>query len=63
MLLLDYQNVLIESLLKDRFSGATPTSIDQIISDFDGVTFHVSTPTSKTKILISINIKCYHELV
>ena len=24
MLLLDYQNVLIESLLKDRFSGCAP---------------------------------------
>jgi actin related protein 2/3 complex subunit 2 len=43
--------------------SATPTSIDQIVSDFDGVTFHISTPTSKTKILISINIKCYKELV
>jgi len=64
MLLLDYQNVLIESLLKDRFaSDATPTSIDQLISDFDNVTFHISTPTSKTQILISIAIKCWPELV
>jgi actin related protein 2/3 complex subunit 2 len=39
------------------------TSIDQVVSDFDGVTFHISTPTSKTKILISINIKCYKDLV
>ncbi|GAB7347336.1 hypothetical protein MBLNU459_g4278t1 [Dothideomycetes sp. NU459] len=63
MLLLDYQNVLIESLLRDRFAGASPTSIDQIVSDFDGVTFHISTPTSKSKILISISVKCYAELV
>ncbi|KAL1303643.1 hypothetical protein AAFC00_007000 [Neodothiora populina] len=63
MLLLDYQNVLIESLLKDRFSGAAPTSIDQIVSDFDGVTYHISTPTTKTKILISLSIKCFGELV
>ncbi|KAF1819549.1 P34-Arc-domain-containing protein [Dissoconium aciculare CBS 342.82] len=64
MLLLDYQNVLIESLLKDRFAAdATPTSIDQLISDFDNVTFHISTPTSKTQILISIAIKCWPELV
>ena len=34
-----------------------------MISDFDGVTFHVSTPEIKTKILISISIKCYAELV
>ncbi|KAK5113099.1 hypothetical protein LTR62_003678 [Meristemomyces frigidus] len=63
MLLLDYQNVLIESLLKDRFApGATPTSIDQVVSDFDNVTFHISTPESKTKILVSLAIKCYPEL-
>ncbi|KAJ5554899.1 hypothetical protein N7535_007342 [Penicillium sp. DV-2018c] len=63
MLLLDYQNALIQSLLTERFSGATPVSIDQVVSDFDGVTFHLSTPESKTKILISINVKCYKELV
>ncbi|CAI7620571.1 unnamed protein product [Penicillium discolor] len=63
MLLLDYQNALIQSLLTERFSGAPPTSIDQVVSDFDGVTFHLSTPESKTKILISINVKCYKELV
>jgi actin related protein 2/3 complex subunit 2 len=38
-------------------------SIDQVISDFDNVSFHVSTPDSKTKILISISLKCYEELV
>jgi actin related protein 2/3 complex subunit 2 len=34
-----------------------------VVSDFDGVTFHLSTPESKTKILISINVKCFKELV
>ncbi|KAJ5916162.1 Actin-related protein 2/3 complex subunit 2 [Penicillium tannophilum] len=75
MLLLDYQNVLIQSLLTERFSGyytppspltplpCPPASIDQVASDFDGVTFHVSTPESKTKILLSINVKCFKELV
>jgi actin related protein 2/3 complex subunit 2 len=85
MLLLDYQNVLIESLLKERFSGyatssilhpthiptnnpfpphrAAPISIDQVVSDFDGVTFHLSTPESKSRILISIALKCYRELL
>lgn len=94
MLLLDYQNALIQSLLTERFSGydfssaapsslnappslytqppgsqltiarsAPPTSIDQVVSDFDGVTFHLSTPESKTQILISINVKCFKELV
>ncbi|KFY26854.1 hypothetical protein V491_01144 [Pseudogymnoascus sp. VKM F-3775] len=63
MLLLDYQNVYIQSVLTERFSGAPPASIDQTVSDFDGVTFHVSTPESKSKILVSLQIKCYDELV
>ncbi|KAK5738793.1 Arp complex subunit [Elasticomyces elasticus] len=64
MLLLDYQNVLIESILRDRFAPeASPTAIDQIISDFDDCTFHVSTPASKSQILISLAIKCYPELI
>lgn len=44
-------------------ASSTPTSIDQIISDFDGVTFHVSTPEAKTKILVSISVKCFSDLV
>ncbi|KAK0260112.1 hypothetical protein B0A54_16698 [Friedmanniomyces endolithicus] len=64
MLLLDYQNVLIESILRDRFApDTTPTAIDQVVSDFDNVTFHISTPTSKSHLLISLAIKCYPELV
>lgn len=38
-------------------------SIDQVVSDFDGVTFHISTPELKTKIVISISVKCFQELV
>ncbi|EMR65111.1 hypothetical protein MGN70_014029 [Eutypa lata] len=63
MLLLDYQNVLIQSVLTERFSGASPASIDQTVSDFDGVTFHISTPETKSKILVSIQIRCFKDLV
>lgn len=38
-------------------------SIDQTVSDFDGVIFHISTPESKSKIQVSIQIKCYRDLV
>ncbi|KAI1268753.1 Arp2/3 complex [Xylariaceae sp. FL1019] len=62
MLLLDYQNVLIQSVLAERFSGAAPALIDQTVSDFDGVTFHISTPDTKTQILVSLSIRCYNEL-
>lgn len=44
------------------YRGA-PANIDQVVSDFDGVTFHISTPESKTKILVSLQIKCFNELV
>lgn len=44
------------------YRGA-PANIDQVVSDFDGVTFHISTPESKTKILVSLQIKCFSELV
>ncbi|KAL2129846.1 hypothetical protein VTI74DRAFT_7212 [Chaetomium olivicolor] len=63
MLLLDYQNVLIQSVLTERFSGAAPVSIDQTVSDFDGVTFHISTPETKTKIMVSIQIRCFQDLL
>ncbi|KAI5466278.1 Arp2/3 complex, 34 kd subunit p34-Arc-domain-containing protein [Mariannaea sp. PMI_226] len=63
MLLLDYQNVLIQSVLTERFSGAPPASIDQTVSDFDGVTFHISTPETKTQILLSIQIRCFPDLI
>lgn len=43
--------------------SAAPVSIDQVVSDFDGVTFHISTPEAKTRILVSISVKCFKELV
>lgn len=43
--------------------SAPPVNIDQTVSDFDGVTFHISTPETKSKILVSIQVKCYNELL
>ena len=66
MLLLDVENVLLKSILTERIlspSGPSPASIDQVVSDFDGVTFHISTPQSKSQILISLSVKCYKELL
>ena len=66
MLLLDYQNTLLQSILTERLlspGGPSPASIDQIVSDFDGVTFHISTPQSKSQIQISLSVKCYRELL
>jgi len=64
MLLLDYQNVLVQNVLTERFaSDAPPTTIDQTVSDFDGVIFHISTPETKSQILLSIQIRCFKDLV
>jgi actin related protein 2/3 complex subunit 2 len=38
-------------------------SIDQTVSDFDGVIFHIWTPETKSKIMVSIQIRCYKDLV
>ena len=38
-------------------------SIDQTVSDFDGVTFHISTPETKTKIMVSLQIRCFQDLL
>lgn len=43
--------------------SAPPVSIDQTVSDFDGVLFHISTPESKTKIQISILLRCFDDLI
>lgn len=45
------------------YVSAPPASIDQTVSDFDGVTFHISTPETKTQILLSIQIRCFPDLV
>lgn len=44
------------------FSNRTPSSIDHVVSDFDHAVFHISTPESKTRILISLSIKCFPDL-
>lgn len=44
-------------------SSAPPAHIDQTVSDFDGVIYHISTPESKSQILISVQIKCFKDLV
>ena len=55
-------NICIE-VAADSETRAPPVSIDQVVSDFDNVAFHVSTPETKSKILISIAVKCYKELL
>ncbi|ANB12533.1 Arc35p [Sugiyamaella lignohabitans] len=55
--------------MDDSLLGESPearvkllSSIDQVVSDFDNVKFHISTPESKTKLVVSLYIKCYKDL-
>jgi actin related protein 2/3 complex, subunit 2 len=64
MLLLDYHNLLLKSILTERIlDGNNSTSLNQVVSDFDNVTFHISTPDVKTKIIVSLKIRCFNDLV
>lgn len=69
MLLLDSHNLLIQTILTEKFATSSPTAIDQVITDFDNVTFHLSNPLGpedkpiKTVIHLSMAIKCYKDLL
>lgn len=64
MLLLQYYNILLRTILSERIlEGVAPSNINQVVSDFDNVTFHISTPEEKTKIVVSIYVKCFKDLV
>jgi len=64
MLLLDFHNKIIEDTLLEKFKdGGKHESIEAVIADFDGVTFHMSSEgENKNLFKISISIKCYSEL-
>ena len=51
----DIQSLLIPSV--------RPSALDVQFVDYDGVRFHLSTPERKTTLLLSMNIRCWAELV
>ncbi|KAM0787316.1 hypothetical protein ACM66B_007090 [Microbotryomycetes sp. NB124-2] len=61
MLSLEPANRIINDILTDKF--AKPSSTDQAFVDFDSVRYHLSTPTKKTQLLLSMDIPCWNELV
>jgi actin related protein 2/3 complex subunit 2 len=66
MILLDFHNKIIEDTLLEKWAitDGKFDSVETIIADFDGVTFHIFTPDSNAKNLlqISMSMKCYSEL-
>lgn len=63
MLHLEAKNPLIEvafsEALGDDYEEST---LDRILTDFDFTTYRLSTPSEKSKILLSIDIKCWSDL-
>jgi actin related protein 2/3 complex subunit 2 len=63
MLQLNPHNLLIQEAFTAALSPTyEPLSLDRIVTDFDFTTYHLSTPQDKTKILLSIAIKCWQDL-
>lgn len=61
--LLEYHNVLLKSIFTEAIIDQQDVGkIDQIVSDFDNVMFHISTPESKSQILLSIVLRSWPDL-
>jgi len=67
MILLDFNNKIIEDTLIERFAQEEGKyeAVEMIIADFDGVTFHISTPDANAKniIQISMAMRAYGDLI
>ncbi|KAJ8095209.1 Arp complex subunit [Marasmius tenuissimus] len=61
MILLESHNVIIKTTLADKINK--PSSLDVSFVDYDGVRFRLSTPERKTALLLSMQIRCWDELV
>jgi len=69
MILLEYNNKIIEDTLTEKWTNGGGSenkfeSLEVIIADFDGVTFHIFTPDANAKnvVNISMSMKCFGEL-
>ncbi|EPZ32860.1 P34-Arc-domain-containing protein [Rozella allomycis CSF55] len=62
MILLEYSNKVLEETLTAKFLSEKQESIDLRCADFDGVIYHVSTPNSKSELVVSISMKGFCQL-
>lgn len=63
MILLEFHNRILEETLVKAFATADkPEAMKMMIADFDGVLFKVHTPDDKSKIIISVSMKCFNQL-
>eukprot|EP00020_Sapocribrum_chincoteaguense_P009008 CAMPEP_0170743202 /NCGR_PEP_ID=MMETSP0437-20130122/7144_1 /TAXON_ID=0 /ORGANISM="Sexangularia sp." /LENGTH=302 /DNA_ID=CAMNT_0011081859 /DNA_START=56 /DNA_END=961 /DNA_ORIENTATION=+ len=64
MLDLEYHNRIVEEVVKSRFEADERNdAIDVTCADFDGVSFHISTPEeNKAILLVSCSTRCFSQL-
>ncbi|WFD42293.1 Arp complex subunit [Malassezia psittaci] len=60
MILLGAENLLISEVLRSRFE--TPSAVDQVLSDFDGVAYHIES-SKEGPLTLSMDIRCWAGLV
>ena len=53
---------MLRSSVEAEGSSCRPSSLDLQFVDYDGVRFHMTTPTTKTTILLSMHIRCWDEV-
>jgi actin related protein 2/3 complex subunit 2 len=66
MILLESHNVIIQNTLTERFNvdkSQKLSSLDLLFVDYDGVRFHLWTGDRRTVLILSMNIRCWNELV
>ncbi|KAF8339654.1 putative ARC35-subunit of the Arp2/3 complex [Cantharellus anzutake] len=61
MILLESHSTIISNTLTEKF--VSPSVLDIQFVDYDSIRFHLVTPEKKTKIHLSMSIRCWHELV
>src|SRR4051794_16333984 len=50
-------------MVTQRFRSPRPSRLDIQFVDFDNTRFHISTPQSKTQLVLSMGIQCWSDLV
>ncbi|KCV69707.1 hypothetical protein, variant [Fonticula alba] len=66
MILLEYGNLVLKTILKEHFANhdpAKPSSLSHNFADFDGVQFNLATEnTDRNVVYLSISWRCFSEL-
>ncbi|KAL2913527.1 Arp complex subunit [Polyrhizophydium stewartii] len=61
MILLEPASKILEETIRERLNSE-PERCQIGLADFDGVTYRISTPESKTQLVVSVAIRCFPEL-